>query len=320
MSDVSVLKALAKVIVALAWTDGAVTLEEINQTKELLIGLPGMTTSDWAEIDIYVDSPVGEAERQRLVADLQAILSNPQEKQLALNALDSMASADGKVTEDEARALGEICSAIENKSFGSTSGLGRLFKPKSSRPAQTAGSSTPGKAPNRELFLDDYIKNRTYYNINRRLEKEKQEAEVSEELLWKLSLAGGLMARVAYIDKEVGESEIESMVKAIREHWGISEFQANLVAEVAVSDISKGLDDYQLSSQFFECTTPDERLSFLDALFAVAAVKGGVSFQETEDIRSIATVLKLTHQQFITAKLKIPLEFRPSDSITGASR
>jgi uncharacterized tellurite resistance protein B-like protein len=137
-------------------------------------------------------------------------------------------------------------------------------------------------------------------------------------LLWKLSLAGGLLARVAFIDKEVGQPEFDMMVKAMGDFWRISEFQANLVAEVAVSDISKGLDDYQLSSQFFECTTSDERLSFLDALFAVAAGKGSVSFQEIEEIRSIATVLKLTHQQFITAKLKIPLELRPGDAMPGS--
>ena len=30
-----------------------------------------MTASDWAELDIYIESPVGEAERERLLAELQ---------------------------------------------------------------------------------------------------------------------------------------------------------------------------------------------------------------------------------------------------------
>jgi uncharacterized tellurite resistance protein B-like protein len=310
MSDNNVLKALAKVIVALAWTDGAVTNEEVNQIKELLIRFPDMTVSDWAEVDIYVDSPVGDAERQRLVAELQGKLSNTQDKQLALNALDALVIADGKVTEEERMAIGEIRSAIENTNLKPLSGLGRLLR----KPTNPTPVSTPN-APNRELFMDDYLKNRIFYNVNRRLTADKIEPDVSQELLWKLSLAGGLMARVAFIDKEVGDLEFDMMVKAMREHWGISEFQANLVAEVAISDISKGLDEYQTSSQFFDCTTDDERLYFLDALFAVAAESGGVTFTETEEIRTISTVLKLTHQQFIAAKLKIPLELRPSDSI-----
>jgi hypothetical protein len=52
----------------------------------------------------------------------------------------------------------------------------------------------------------------------------------------------------------------------------------------------------------------------------VAAGDGSVSFQETEEIRTISTVLKLTHQQFIAAKLKIPLELRPADSLPGSSK
>jgi uncharacterized tellurite resistance protein B-like protein len=311
MSNGNVLKALAKVIVALAWTDGTVTHEEVNQVKELLIGFPNMTVSDWAELDIYVDSPVGEAERQRLVAELQGKLSNTQDQQLALNALDSLIGADGKVTDEERLALAEIRSAIENTNLKPLSSLGRLFK----KPANPTAASLPN-VPNRELFMDDYLKNRIFYHVNRRLSADKIE-HVSQDLLWKLSLAGGLMARVAFIDKEVGQPEFDSMVKAMREHWGISEFQANLVAEAAISELTKGLDDYQLSSQFFECTTGEERLSFLDALFAVAAECGGVTFAETEEIRSIAAVLKLTHQQFITAKLKIPSELRPSDGMPG---
>ncbi len=310
MAGNNVLKALAKVIVALAWTDGAVTPEEVNQVKELLIWFPEMTTSDWAEVDIYVDSPVGDAERQRLTAELQGKLGNAQDKQLALNALDALIIADGKVTEEERLALAEIRVAIENTNFKPLSGLSRLLK----KPTNPAPVSPPN-APNRELFMDDYLKNRIFYNVNRRLAADKIEPEVSRELLWKLSLAGGLMARVAFIDKKVGDLEFDMMVKAMREHWAISEFQANLVAEAAVSDITKGLDEYQTSSQFFACTTEDERLHFLDALFAVAAESGGVTFTETEEIRTISTVLKLTHQQFIAAKLKIPPELRPSDSI-----
>jgi len=37
-----------------------------------------------------------------------------------------------------------------------------------------------------------------------------------------------------------------------------------------------------------------------------------VSYEETEDIRLIAKILKLTHKQFIDSKLKIPAEQRPT--------
>jgi tellurite resistance protein len=50
----------------------------------------------------------------------------------------------------------------------------------------------------------------------------------------------------------------------------------------------------------------------VDALFAVAAADGGVSNDEIEEIRGISNSLKLTHKEFIDAKLRIPREIRES--------
>ncbi|UCD99603.1 MAG: TerB family tellurite resistance protein, partial [Chloroflexota bacterium] len=102
----------------------------------------------------------------------------------------------------------------------------------------------------------------------------------------------------------------DSMVSAIQRTWNLSDLEAALVAETAVSTISKGLDYYRLSRRFFESTTEEERVRFMDALFAVANGDGYVSYEEIEEIRTISMVLKLTHKQFIDAKLKIPRENR----------
>ena len=118
------------------------------------------------------------------------------------------------------------------------------------------------------------------------------------------------MARVAFVDRQVTEAERSLMLSALQDHWGLSSLEASIVAEAALSEISKGMDYFRLTRQFFECTTEEERLGFLDVLFAITAADGGATFEEIEEIRSIANVLKLTHQQFIDAKLKIPRELR----------
>ena len=53
---------LAKVMIATAWADGTIQNDEINSLKDLLFQLHGMTAADWAELDIYIESPVGEAD------------------------------------------------------------------------------------------------------------------------------------------------------------------------------------------------------------------------------------------------------------------
>jgi len=300
-----VVKALAKVLIAAAWADGSVTREEINNLKDLLFQIPEMTASDWAELDIFIETPVGAAERARLVAELQSAITRSRDKALALEAVDNLVSADGEVTEEERSVAAEIKEAIQEANVGIIGIMGNLVGNSISRRSQALA-----EAPNRERYLDDFIKNRVYYLVSRRLELDDTEINLSEEELRKLSLAGGLMARVAYVDREVHEGEFDAMVGAIQDNWGVTDIEAALVAEMAVSAITKGLDFYRMSRQFFESTSEAERVQFLDVLFAVADGDGHVSYEETEEIRTIATGLKLTHKQFINAKLKIPRERR----------
>lgn len=301
MARSKAIKSLAKVLIAAAWVDGKVSNDEVNSLKDLLFHLPEMTASDWAELDIYIETPVGVSERTRLVMELQDALRSRADKALAHNALTSLASADGDLSAEEQAIIASIKTAIDEVSTGIMGGLGRLLGN-----SLMKRSSVIANTPNRELFLDDYIKNKVYYLVSRRLELGQTSIEIPEKELRRLSLAGGLMARVAYVDREVHPSEFEAMIKAIQDNWSLSEVEAALVAEVAVSAISKGMDYYRLSRRFFESTTETERIRFMDVLFAVADGDGFVSNQEIEEIRTIANVLKLTHKQFINAKLKIP--------------
>jgi uncharacterized tellurite resistance protein B-like protein len=219
--------------------------------------------------------------------------------------VDDLVSADGEISPQEQTSVEEIKSAIRDANVGVLGGMGNFLGSSLNR-----RSKATENAPNRELYLDDYVKNKVYYSLSRRLELEETDIDIPEKELRRLSLAGGLMARVAYVDQEIQEGEFDSMVNAIQSNWNLSNLEAALVAETAASTITKGLDYYRLSRRFFESTTEDERVHFLDALFAVADGDGRVSYEEIEEIRTIATVLKLTHKQFIDAKLKIPRERR----------
>ena len=307
MPRTRVVKALAKVMIAAAWVDGSVSQEEINSLKDLIFQLPDMTASDWAELEIYIEAPVGEAERARLVEELRASMKNPADKDQALAAMDAVINADGQVTEAERDVVNEIKRNIESADVGLFGQLGGVLRGPVQRRSEALAS-----APNRELEMDDFMKNKIFFQVHRRLELDDLGMDISEDELRKLSLAGGLMARVAYVDHEVKDEETDTMIAALQTNWEISQVEAALVVEVAVSEISKSLDYYRLSREFFESTSFDERLHFLDVLFAVAAGDGFVSYDETEEIRTIAMGLKFTHKQFIDAKLKIPREQRSS--------
>ena len=296
---------LAKVIIAAAWADGEVSHEEINSLKDLLFRLPNMEARDWASLEIYIDSPIGAEERLRLTSDLALAMSSRTDKDLALSALDDLIHADGELPKAEEMVAQEIRQAIEDADVGVLGGIGKLV----SGSIQRRSDAVAG-APNREAYLEDFIKNRVYYGVRRRLDESDDHPDLPDSELRKLSLAGGMMARIAHIDREVTEGEIGAMEQALQDNWNCTKEQAALVAEVAVSAVAEDMDFYRMAREFFTCTEEEERVQFLDVLFAVADGDGMVSTPETEGIRRIAMNLKMTHRQFIDAKLKIPRERR----------
>lgn len=306
MANTPLIMALAKVIIAAAWADGEVTLDETNSLKDLLFRLPDMTARDWASLEIYIESPVDEADRARLIEELKMNMSSASDKDLVLTSLQELISADGNVTSDEQLVFEEIAGELDEVNVNLFGNMGRLLRGPVQRRSQALNT------PNRELYLDDFIQNKIYYHLNRRLEAGETELDIPEKELRKLSLAGGLLARVAYVDRDITPGEIDGMAQALQKGWPISPQAANLVVDVATDAIGKNLDYYRLSRSFFECTTETERLAFTDALFEVAAGDGFATHNEIEEIRTIAMVLKLTHKQFIDAKLKIPSEKRSS--------
>jgi uncharacterized tellurite resistance protein B-like protein len=318
MSDRNLILTLAKVIIAAAWADGEVTLEEINSLKDLLFRLPhpghkGGTRipgREWAMLEMYIESPVGAEERARLMEELQAALRTPKDRALALSALENLIQADGVVTDEERAVMEKIKMAVEAVDLGIIGQLGRLIRGPVQRRSQAVAN-----APNREEHLEDFIRNKVYYALRQRLSSKEADlapegrlADIPEADLRKLSLAGGLMARVAHVDQEVTEGQFDVMVNALQASWDVSPETAAFVAEVALSQVSAGLDFFRLTREFFTSTTEDERLRFLDILLAVANADGQISYYENEELLRIASSLNLTRKQFADARLKIPTQ------------
>jgi uncharacterized tellurite resistance protein B-like protein len=114
------------------------------------------------------------------------------------------------------------------------------------------------------------------------------------------------------VDAQILDVEQRAISRALRDHWQLDEPEADFVASVAVSEAASDLDNYRLSREFYEATSRQQRLQFLEVLFQVAAADGQASHQEIEDIRRIARTIKLSHKDFIEAKLTLPKEKRSS--------
>ena len=294
---------LAKVLIAAAWADGEITDDEKNCLKDiifhLLDGGAPLNAQDWSMLELYMDAPVGDAERARLVANLQDIITNADEKQFVFDALQQMMMADGVTDAEEERIINEIEETIADSDVGFMDSLNRLLGG-----ALQRRSSAVANAPNREAYYDDFLQNKVYYEVNRQLRENGQALDISDAELRKLGLAGGLMARIAKVDRIVSDEEKQAMIQKIEEHWQLGHESAVFVADVAVSSLDVTYDYYRMTREFATSTTVEERRRFLVVLFLIASADGSVSFEETEEIRLVSHGINLTHQDFINAKLE----------------
>jgi uncharacterized tellurite resistance protein B-like protein len=152
--------------------------------------------------------------------------------------------------------------------------------------------------------------NTVYYQLEREMDGTGTRIKAPEEKLRKLALAAGLLARVAHVDEDISEDEQRAMVDLIAAEWGLSEREAELLVRVSCRRTTRGLDPYRLSRGFFEHTTRQERRDFIRLLFRIANISDKTSFEEIEEIRKISIGLKISHDEFLEAKMSIPREDR----------
>jgi uncharacterized tellurite resistance protein B-like protein len=296
---------LAKLLIAAAWVDGKLTNEEINALKDLLFNLENVAGREWAELEMYMDSPVGGEERDALLSRVLGQIQSEQDKELVLETLESLFKADGVVTEAEEAVLKEI---EESVSHVGTGFLDRLSK--SIKAAMGKRRNSFASAVQRDNQVDDYIENTIYYRLKSESEKKGITIGLPDDTVRKLCLAAGLMARISAVDSEISGQETQAIKDIVSAEWDLTDQEADIVTAISCDQALRGLDYFRLTRGFFECTTQNERRSFVKSLFKIANASDRTSYDETEEIRKIATSLKLTHKDFIDAKLTIPDEDR----------
>ncbi|MFC1516532.1 TerB family tellurite resistance protein [Thermodesulfobacteriota bacterium] len=305
MFDKTFIMDLGKLLIAAAWVDGELSKEEINALKDLLFAIPDISGEEWKHLEIYMDSPVTTEEREALLSRVLTGATTKEEKALVIDTLTQLFQADGEITDDEQAVLQEIKEALAKAPTGIFAKMSKLIKTSVKKRNDSSRAATP-----RERRIDDFIMNTVYYQLESELNEKGIEINLEEQQIRKLCLAAGLLARIAAVDSGISKKERKIIRSVISQEWGLSDKEANLVTEISCHRVLKGLDHYRTARGFFDFTTHEERQVFLKTLFKIANASDMTSSKEIEEIRSISTSLKLSHQDFIEAKLTIPREDR----------
>lgn len=306
MPSKSFAMALAKVVIAAAWADGELANEEVNALKDLLFLIPSLTGAEWQELEIYLDSQVGEEEAERLLAEMLGMVRTSADKTLVLETLEQLVAADGVVTPEEKAMLADMKDAVETSKTGIVGLFGRLVGGSVGRRREACAA-----APNREARLDDFVANSVYYDLVGKMEAgQAPPLKIPQDRLRQLCCLAGLMGIVAGDDREVSAAETQAIAGCLEQDWELGREEAELLAEIAGARSMKGLDCVRLCREFYGCASADELRQALRSLFQVANSCTKTSADEIQRIREIAGFLKLPHREFIEAKLTVSREDR----------
>ena len=113
-----------------------------------------------------------------------------------------------------------------------------------------------------------------------------------------------ILGRVANADLDISAEETRKMEEIVERLGHLSEEQAILVVQIAKSQnrLLGGTENFLVTREFKELSTPEQRLELLDCLFAVSAADESISSAEETQIRQIASELGLSHRQYIDAR------------------
>jgi uncharacterized tellurite resistance protein B-like protein len=113
-----------------------------------------------------------------------------------------------------------------------------------------------------------------------------------------------ILGRVARADHQITPDESAEMERLVIEHARLPASQASVVVKIASAHGIRhgGTEDFLVTREFARIANRDERLALLRCLLALSASDQSIVMLEDNEVRRIASELKLEHADFIEAR------------------
>lgn len=115
-----------------------------------------------------------------------------------------------------------------------------------------------------------------------------------------------VLGRVARADLKVSPEETRQMERIVIERGGLPEPEAILAVQIAKAQnrLFGATENFVVTREFNQIASREQKLALLDCLYEVAAAEEAVSVVEDNEIRQIASELRLSHDDYIAVRLK----------------
>ena len=283
-----------KVLTTVAWADGEVSQSELNILKSFYRKFD-LEKHELNELKPYLNAPISKKEKDLLYRQMIAELTTPAEKKEIVNALENMLEAQKRIKGEERQLVEQFSNWLEKTSFTKRS-FGRIRNFFQKTIFEHARDPNPD--------MQKYFKRRVLKKIELKNSHSGIISKIPEDKLYFLCLVGTLMASIAHVDNHLDPAEKKALKACLSEQFSLKGKELTLLFEVVEEQGRKDFDFHELISEVNHLTTYNDRLHFMEGLFAVAAADGEIAHDEAEEIRRITKAMRIPHNVFIEAKVR----------------
>ena len=113
-----------------------------------------------------------------------------------------------------------------------------------------------------------------------------------------------ILLRVARADHVISDGEAALIERLVAEHGRLPPDRAALVARIAQTENLRhgGTEDFIVTRQMAAIASREQKLALLDCLFAVSAADESIRTIEDNEIRRVASEIRLDHADYIRVR------------------
>lgn len=114
-----------------------------------------------------------------------------------------------------------------------------------------------------------------------------------------------LCIEIARIDEKFSDSELDAIVSILKAKYQLSADHVKALMDTADKALDDSVDLWQFASLINDNYTIDEKLEVIEMLWSIVFVDGKMDEHEHYLMNKLSTLLRLSHDQLIDAKLKV---------------
>ncbi len=114
-----------------------------------------------------------------------------------------------------------------------------------------------------------------------------------------------LFVEIARIDEKFTQAETEKILAIIEEKYGLSPEHADALMAQAEKELEGSIDLWKFTSLINANYSIEEKIEIIETLWQIVFVDGKMDRYEHYLMNKLKTLLRLSHDQLIDAKLKV---------------